>query len=154
MSNRLAKNLFIVTAPSGAGKTTLIKNTLEYAEKNNEKVFISVSHTTRKPRKGEIDGIDYLFINENEFKSNIAKGVYVEHALVHGNLYGTPSKAIDGHLKDGYKVVYDKLTSKKSYFYEELENKDGVVSKRLSKTKDSEVIEFELEYNTDIGGNC
>ena len=107
MSNRLAKNLFIVTAPSGAGKTTLIKNTLEYAEKNNEKVFISVSHTTRKPRKGEIDGIDYLFINENEFKSNIAKGVYVEHALVHGNLYGTPSKAIDGHLKDGYKVLLE-----------------------------------------------
>ena len=55
---------------------------------------------------------------------------------------------------DGYKVVYDKLTSKKSKFYEELENKDGVVSKRASKTKDSEVIEFELEYNTDIGGNC
>ena len=54
MSNSLAKNLFIVTAPSGAGKTTLIKNILEYAEKNNEKVFISVSHTTRKPRNGEL----------------------------------------------------------------------------------------------------
>ena len=81
MSNSLAKNLFIVTAPSGAGKTTLIKNILKFAETNNEKVFMSISHTTRTARDGEIDGIDYLFINESEFKSNVEQGIYVEHAF-------------------------------------------------------------------------
>ena len=107
MSNSLAKNLFIVTAPSGAGKTTLIKNILEFAETNNEKVFMSISHTTRTPRDGEMDGIDYLFVNESEFKSNVEQGIYVEHALVHGNLYGTPKIAIDEHLKNGYKVLLE-----------------------------------------------
>ena len=53
MSNDLAENLFIVTAPSGAGKTTLIKNIIEFAQINNEKVFMSVSHTTRTPRSNE-----------------------------------------------------------------------------------------------------
>jgi len=107
MSNSLAKNLFIVTAPSGAGKTTLIKNILEFAKTNNEKVFMSISHTTRTPRVGELDGIDYLFINETEFKSNVEQGIYVEHALVHGNLYGTPKIAIDEHLENDYKVLLE-----------------------------------------------
>ena len=90
MSNSLAKNLFIVTSTSGACKTTLINNILKFAETNNEKVFMSISHTTRTARDGEIDGIDYLFINESEFKSNVEQGIYVEHALVHRNLYGPP----------------------------------------------------------------
>ena len=107
MSNNLAENLFIVTAPSGAGKTTLIKNIIEFAETNNEKVFFSVSHTTRSPRGNESDETDYFFISEEEFKSNIDEGVYLEHALVHGNLYGTPKKAINDHLQRGYKVLLE-----------------------------------------------
>ena len=107
MSNSLAKNLFIVTAPSGAGKTTLIKNILKFAETNDQKVFMSISHTTRTPRDGEKDGTDYLFLTESEFKSNVDQGVYVEHALVHGNLYGTPKTAIDEHLENGYKVLLE-----------------------------------------------
>ena len=107
MSNNLAENLFIVTAPSGAGKTTLIKNIIEFAKTNNEKVFMSVSHTTRTPRANESDGTDYFFISEEEFKSNIDEGVYLEHALVHENLYGTPKKAINDHLQRGYKVLLE-----------------------------------------------
>ncbi len=107
MSNNLAENLFIVTAPSGAGKTTLIKNIIEFAKTNNEKVFMSVSHTTRTPRTNESDGTDYFFISEEEFKSNIDEGVYLEHALVHENLYGTPKKAINDHLQRGYKVLLE-----------------------------------------------
>ena len=90
MSNNLAENLFIITAPSGAGKTTLIKNVIEFAQINDEKVFMSVSHTTRTPRSNELDGTDYSFISEEEFKSKINDQVYLEHAIVHGNLYGTP----------------------------------------------------------------
>ena len=107
MSNNLAENLFIVTAPSGAGKTTLIKNIIEFAKTNDEKVFMSVSHTTRTPRANESDGTDYFFISEEEFKSNIDEGVYLEHALVHENLYGTPKKAINDHLQRGYKVLLE-----------------------------------------------
>ena len=107
MSNNLAENLFIVTAPSGAGKTTLIKNIIEFAKTNDEKVFMSVSHTTRTPRTNESDGTDYFFISEEEFKSNIDEGVYLEHALVHENLYGTPKKAINDHLQRGYKVLLE-----------------------------------------------
>ena len=107
MSNNLAENLFIVTAPSGAGKTTLIKNIIEFAKTNNEKVFMSVSHTTRTPRANESDGTDYFFISKEEYKLNIDKGVYLEHALVHENLYGTPKKAINDHLQRGYKVLLE-----------------------------------------------
>jgi len=107
MSNNLAENLFIVTAPSGAGKTTLIKNIIEFAKTNDEKVFMSVSHTTRTPRANESDGTDYFFISKEEFKLNIDEGVYLEHALVHENLYGTPKKAINDHLQRGYKVLLE-----------------------------------------------
>ena len=83
----MSNNIFIITAPSGAGKTTLIKRAIEHAKEINEKVYLAVSHTTRNPRAGEEDGRDYLFINEDEFKNNIAQDEYLEYALVHGNLY-------------------------------------------------------------------
>ena len=107
MSNDLAENLFIITAPSGAGKTTLIKNVIEFAQINDEKVFMSVSHTTRTPRSNELDGTDYSFISEEEFKSKINDQVYLEHAIVHGNLYGTPKQPIEQHLHDGFKVLLE-----------------------------------------------
>tara|TARA_X000000368_G_scaffold220622_1_gene174116 strand:- start:154 stop:738 length:585 start_codon:yes stop_codon:yes gene_type:complete len=107
MSNNLAENLFIVTAPSGAGKTTLIKNVIDFAKTNDKKVFMSISHTTRAPRSSELDGTDYLFIDEEEFNSNINDQVYLEHALVHGNLYGTPKKPIEQHLQSGHKVLLE-----------------------------------------------
>ena len=99
--------LFIITAPSGAGKTSLIKNVLSYAQSNGYKVHLTLSHTTRTPREGEIDGIDYCFIDENTFKENINNEVYVEHAEVHGNLYGTPKDSIDAFLADDFIVLME-----------------------------------------------
>ena len=103
----MSNNLFIITAPSGAGKTTLIKRAIDYAKKINEQVHLAVSHTTRNPRSGEENGKDYSFINEEEFKNNIAQDEYLEYALVHGNLYGTPKSEIENKLKDGIKVLLE-----------------------------------------------
>ena len=103
----MSNNLFIITAPSGAGKTTLIKRAIDYAKKINEQVHLAVSHTTRNPRSGEENGKDYSFINEEEFKNNIAQDEYLEYALVHGNLYGTPKSEIENKLKDGSKVLLE-----------------------------------------------
>ena len=69
----MSSNLYIITAPSGAGKTTLIKRVLEYAQGYSKKVSLSISHTTRAPRDGEQHGIDYLFVSEKEFKENIPR---------------------------------------------------------------------------------
>ena len=107
MSNNLAENLFIITAPSGTGKTTLIKNVIEFAKTNDEKVFMSVSHTTRTPRSSELDGTDYFFINKEQFMFNINDQVYLEHAIVHGNLYGTPKQPIEQNLENGFKVLLE-----------------------------------------------
>ena len=78
---KMSNNLFIITAPSGAGKTTLIKRAIDYAKKINEQVHLAVSHTTRNPRSGEENGKDYSFINEEEFKNNIAQDEYL--SLIH-----------------------------------------------------------------------
>ena len=104
---RMSNNLFIITAPSGAGKTTLIKRAIDHAKEISEKVYLAVSHTTRNPRAGEEDGKDYLLINEDEFKKNIAQDEYLEYALVHGNLYGTPKSEIENKLKDGNKILLE-----------------------------------------------
>ena len=103
----MSSNLFIITAPSGAGKTTLIKRALDHANEIKEKVFLSTSHTTRPPRKGEFHGRDYFFIDKEEFNQNIKKSEYIEHAIVHGNLYGTPKTPIEEKLSDGYKVLLE-----------------------------------------------
>tara|TARA_B100000073_G_scaffold82617_2_gene63190 strand:- start:353 stop:925 length:573 start_codon:yes stop_codon:yes gene_type:complete len=103
----MSSNLFIVTAPSGAGKTTLIKKALDYAKNIGEEVHLAVSHTTRKPRAGEIDGKDYCFVSEEEFKQSVVNNEYLEHATVHGNLYGTPRNQIENALNRGSKVLLE-----------------------------------------------
>ena len=108
MSNNHEKNLFIFTAPSGAGKTTLIQRILDYAEEKKYKVHLSISHTTRQPRAGEESSKDYFFISQEEFHRNISDKLYIEHAVVHGNLYGTPKTQIDQKLKHQF-FVYSKL---------------------------------------------
>lgn len=105
--NNKHENLVIITAPSGAGKTTLIKNILGHANSQAYKVFLSISHTTRQPREGEEHGKDYYFMDEKEFYDNISANEYIEHAVVHGNLYGTPRSQIDNYLAEDYKVLLE-----------------------------------------------
>jgi guanylate kinase len=78
-------NLCILSAPSGSGKTTLVKRLLEELDF----LRFSISTTTRKPRTGEQEGVDYYFITREEFEYQAEKGAFLEHAVVHGNMYGT-----------------------------------------------------------------
>ena len=96
-------NLFCVAAPSGAGKSSLVKALLEL----DSRLAVSVSHTTREPRGQEVDGREYLFIGEPEFRAMVEHGDFFEHAEVHGNLYGTSRKAIEARLQHGDDVVLE-----------------------------------------------
>ena len=94
--------LFIFSSPSGAGKTTLVK----LLEKK-ENFFISVSHTTRKPRSNEVHGKDYYFVSDNEFKELIKKEEFLEHAKVFNNYYGTLKSPVMEKLNQGQNVLFD-----------------------------------------------
>ena len=96
-------NLFVVAAPSGAGKSSLVKALLEL----DSHLAVSVSHTTRPPRGQEQDGREYWFIGEPEFRAMIDRGEFFEWAQVHGNLYGTSRKAIEARLQHGEDVVLE-----------------------------------------------
>lgn len=95
--------LFIFSAPSGAGKTTLCNAIL----KKFPNLRYSISHTTREPRAGEQEGVDYFFISEAEFKENIKKGIWAEWAKVHDHFYGTSAHFIDRHLSAGKDILLD-----------------------------------------------
>ncbi|MBU0971565.1 MAG: guanylate kinase [Proteobacteria bacterium] len=95
--------LFVVSAPSGAGKTTLIQRVLE----RFPKLSYSISHTTRKPRKGEIHGKDYFFIDEVAFQLKVEQDQWMEWAKVHGNFYGTSKAFVTQKLMQGDSLVLD-----------------------------------------------
>jgi guanylate kinase len=94
--------LFAVSAPSGAGKTTLVE-----ALRQAPKLFYSVSCTTRRPRSGEVDGEDYQFLSNADFRARVETGDFLEHAQVHGDYYGTLLKPVLINLKDGMDVLID-----------------------------------------------
>mgnify|MGYP002870322259 FL=1 len=94
--------MIILSSPSGAGKTTLVK-----LISKNKKYFTSISHTTRTPRLNEIDGIDYFFIGRKEFQNLINENEFLEYAKVFENYYGTPKKSIIGKLDEGKNVIFD-----------------------------------------------
>jgi guanylate kinase len=96
-------NLFCVAAPSGAGKSSLVKALLEL----DARLAVSVSHTTRKPRGQEQDGREYWFTDEPTFRAMIERGEFFEWAQVHGNLYGTSRRAIEARLQRGEDVVLE-----------------------------------------------
>ncbi len=96
-------NLFVVAAPSGAGKSSLVKALLEL----DSHLAVSISHTTRKPRGQEQPGREYHFIDETEFRAKIAAGDFFEWAEVHGNLYGTSRAAIESRIAGGQDVVLE-----------------------------------------------
>ena len=91
--NENRHKLFIISSPSGGGKTSLIKSLFEDSQANT--LWVSVSHTTRQKRKGDLEGKDYFFISDKDFKKKIDKGDFLEYAKVFENHYGTDKNLID-----------------------------------------------------------
>jgi guanylate kinase len=97
------KLLFVVSGPSGVGKSTLCRSIL----KNIPGVRLSISYTTRKPRSGETDGKEYRFISEEEFRTKISEHAFAEYAEVYGQLYGTPWKELEQASGSTTDVILD-----------------------------------------------
>ena len=96
-------NLYIVAAPSGGGKTSLVRHLVATLSD----IEISVSHTTREIRPGETDGMDYYFVNEEKFMGMVNESAFIEHARVFNNLYGTSEAQINERLEQGIDVALD-----------------------------------------------
>ena len=96
-------NLFIIAAPSGCGKTSLVEALI----KNAKNLCVSVSHPTRPPRSDEINGINYYFVSINEFEEMIKNNAFVEHATVFDNHYGSSAKLIKEKLDEGVDVILE-----------------------------------------------
>jgi guanylate kinase len=99
--------LFIVSGPSGAGKTTLINRVREQLEPIGITLYFSVSHTTRRARTGEIDGISYHFVSPAVFEAMVARAEFIECAFVHEQRYGTSKAEVLDRLKSGKDVILD-----------------------------------------------
>jgi len=99
--------LLIVSAPSGAGKTTLIRQALIDDDRGLEGLVFSVSHTTRAPRPGEVDGQDYHFVDEQVFRQMMVEDEFLEWAEVYGQLKGTSKAAVLPYLEEGRDVILD-----------------------------------------------
>ena len=102
MPSSIQGGMYILSSPSGAGKTTLVKKIAK-----NKKFVVSISHTTRKPRPTEKNGKDYYFINKSYFKKLIKKGEFLEHAKVFDNFYGSSKQMVTKNLKLGRNVIFD-----------------------------------------------
>ncbi|MDA9864841.1 guanylate kinase [Pelagibacterales bacterium] len=95
--------LIVISSPSGAGKTSICKELLRL----DNKIRPSISVTTRKPRNNETDGVDYIFISENDFNKQILNGSFLEYASVFNNKYGTLASSTEKLLNDNYDVLFD-----------------------------------------------
>ncbi|KLE03716.1 guanylate kinase [Aliarcobacter butzleri] len=95
--------ILIISGPSGCGKSTLLKEVY----KNISDYYFSISTTTREPRIGEVNGVDYFFVSKKEFEEDIKKGNFLEYAKVHDNYYGTSLKPIIKALNEGKLVIFD-----------------------------------------------
>ncbi len=95
--------LYIISAPSGAGKTSLVKQLLA----DSEQLAVSISHTTRAMRAGEADGVDYFFVPEAQFKAMIEQQAFLEHAQVFDNFYGTAQQSVEANLAQGLDVILE-----------------------------------------------
>ena len=95
--------MMVLSSPSGAGKSTISRRLLDM----DTNIQMSVSYTTRKMRPGEIDGVDYHFVDEPTFKSMVANKEFLEHANVFDNYYGTPAKNVYASLQQGIDILFD-----------------------------------------------
>ena len=94
--------MYVLSSPSGAGKTTLVKKISK-----NKNYIVSISHTTRLPRPKEKDGKDYYFVSKNNFKKLIKNEEFLEHAKVFDNYYGSSKKIVIDKLKQGKNIIFD-----------------------------------------------
>ena len=95
--------MFVLSSPSGAGKTTITKK----IQQKYQNFKISVSHTTRKPRSNEVEGIDYFFINHQEFKKKIINNEFYEYAKIFDNYYGTSRESVNDLLNKNNNILFD-----------------------------------------------
>ncbi|MCK5743849.1 MAG: guanylate kinase [Caldisericia bacterium] len=159
--------LFILSGPSGVGKTTVEENIVGI-----EDIFVSISETTRAKRENEQDGLDYKFISTTEFQKRVSKECYLEWANVHGNFYGTPIESINQRIQKGLnallvidvqgtKQVRDKIPSSILIFLlpptmdelrkrlvERSTDQESVIEKRLQKAR--EEITYSLIYDYSV----
>ncbi|MDI9819744.1 MULTISPECIES: guanylate kinase [unclassified Legionella] len=103
MTTSYTGNLIIVAAPSGGGKTSLVKKLVS----ETDNIEVSISHTTRRVRPGEKEGVDYFFINEQQFLKMVADNAFIEYAKVFNHYYGTSVTQINARLQSGIDVVLD-----------------------------------------------
>ena len=99
----MAGRLFIISGSSGVGKGTVIKEFL----KNADNIYLSVSTTTRNPRDGEVHGVNYFYVNKDDFKKAVENGDFLEWAEFGGNCYGTSRSAVEKTLKEGKNVLLE-----------------------------------------------
>jgi guanylate kinase len=99
----MSGNLFVISAPSGAGKTSLVQALLNI----NPQIKLSISYTTRNPRPGELDGKDYNFVDRNTFLAMVKQGEFLESAEVYGNLYGTSQTWISREIGKGHDILLE-----------------------------------------------
>ncbi len=148
-----------LSSPSGAGKTTITKK----LSQKYPNLKVSISHTTRKPRSNEIDGVDYYFTNKDEFEKLIKKDNFYEYAEIFGNYYGTSKKLVNKLHQQNYDVVFDIdwQGTKKLSMYKELNllkifilppDKDELKKRLLKRNQDNnQTVEKRLnQYENDI----
>ena len=103
MNNQNKPLLLVLSSPSGAGKTTLSKK----IQQSDNSFRISVSHTTRKPRENEVDGVDYHFVSKEKFDSLIKDNAFYEYSKIFGNFYGTSRSSVNDITEKGLNVLFD-----------------------------------------------
>ncbi len=103
MDNLRKPLMLVLSSPSGAGKTTLSKK----IQQSDNSFKISVSHTTRKARPNEVDGVDYHFISEEKFKKLLKEDFFYEHSIIFGNYYGTSKSSVNEIIRDNCNILFD-----------------------------------------------
>ena len=158
MSYKKGGIMIVLSSPSGAGKTTLVKKI-----SSEKDYFVSISHTTRKPRPNEIDGVDYHFVSQVEFEKLIKKNNFYEHAKIFDNYYGTSKNSVNKLHQEKYDVVFDIdwQGTKQLSAYKELNlikifilppDKDELKKRLINRNQDNEkIVEKRLkQYENDV----